>query len=241
MTKLRIETILCRAGTMDNYSYLLIDENTGTSAVVDPSEVAPIANKCKELNIIPDYILNTHHHFDHTDGNLDLKEIYGCKIVGAADDAYRIPGIDIQLKDGETFSLGASNAQIIRADGHTTGHILWYFSDAKALFTGDVLFNLCIGGLFEGTVEQMFTSLNKIKQLPDDVSFYPGHEYTIHGVGFAKYLQPDSPELQKYLSFAQERLSKTLPVSPTKLSEEKAVNPYLKAQSVQELEKLFNI
>ncbi len=241
MSKLKIETILCRAGTMDNYSYLLIDEATGISAIIDPSEVAPIVNRCQELNIIPNYVLNTHHHFDHTDGNIEIKKIYGCKVVGAADDAYRIPDIDIEVKDGDTFSLGESHAEIIRADGHTTGHILWYFSEAKALFTGDVLFNLCIGGLFEGTVEQMFTSLNKIKQLPDDVSFYPGHEYTIHGIGFAKYLEPDNPELQKYLAYAQERLSKGLPVSPTKLSEEKAVNPYLRAKSIQELEKLFNI
>lgn len=240
-SKLRVETILCRAGKMDNYSYLIIDETTGQSAIIDPSETAPILNKCQELNIKPDYILNTHHHYDHTDGNLELKKIFGAKVVGGSYDKHRIPGIDIEVSDGDTFSIGNNQAKIILVKGHTTGHILWYFEDAKALFTGDVLFNLCIGGLFEGSVEEMFSSLNKIKKLPDDVDFYPGHEYTIHGIGLAQHIEPQSADLQKYLKDAKAKLEKGLPVSPVKLGIEKKVNPYLKAQTIEALTHIFNM
>ena len=133
MGNLKIEPILCRAGSMDNYAWLLIDEESGQSAVVDPSEAAPIINRCQELNVKPDYIFNTHHHYDHTDANLELKQLYSAKIVGGAADYKRIPGLDIALEDGDIFNLGESQAQIIRVDGHTIGHILWYFPEAKAL------------------------------------------------------------------------------------------------------------
>ena len=106
------------------------------------------------MAVTPAYILNTHHHFDHTEGNLELKERYGAQIVGAAKDAHRIPGIDITVEGGGNFKLGDSKAEIIAVPGHTTGHILWYFPDSKAVFTGDMLFNLCIGGLFEGSPQQ---------------------------------------------------------------------------------------
>ena len=124
---LSIYPILCRAGIMDNYAYLIVDEASQTSAVIDPSEAAPIIAKCNELNIKPQYILNTHHHFDHTDGNLALKEIYNCQIVGNIKDSHRIPGFDIGVEEGKTFALGASIAEIIDVSAHTQGHILWYF------------------------------------------------------------------------------------------------------------------
>lgn len=113
MSNLRIEPVLCRTGTMDNYAWLLTDEETGQSAVVDPSEAAPIIARCKELGIKPQYIFNTHHHYDHTDANLELKALYGAQVVGGAADLNRIPGIDIGLNDGDTFSLGSSRAEII--------------------------------------------------------------------------------------------------------------------------------
>ncbi|MDR1026279.1 MAG: hydroxyacylglutathione hydrolase [Lactobacillus sp.] len=227
---LDVKSILTRARVMDNYSYLLIDEKTKLSAIIDPSEVAPIVKVCNDLSIKPDYVLNTHHHFDHTDGNLELKKLYNLKIVGAED---RIPGIDIKVKDGETWALGESIAHIIDVSAHTQGHILWYFKDDKMLFTGDTLFNLCIGGLFEGTPQEMFEALKKIKLLPDDVSFYPGHEYTMHGVEDALRYNP-SKELLEYVKNAELRLSKGLPVHPTKLGIEKKVNPYLQANTLEE-------
>lgn len=236
---LEIYTILCRAGTMDNYSYLLIDQDSKICAVIDPSEPAPIIKKCEELGVKPTYILNTHHHFDHTDGNLPLKELYGAKVVGNEADAKRIPGIDITVKAGGTFSLGNSIADIIDVSAHTQGHILYYFKDDKALFTGDTLFNLCAGGLFEGTVEEMFTAMAKIRDLPDNVKFYPGHEYTLGGADFAYHCNPGSPELLNYINEAQHRLSKGLSAGPVTLGIEKKCNPYLAASALAEFKRLF--
>ena len=235
---LKIYTILCRAGSMDNYSYILIDEPSGTCAVVDPSEPAPIIAKLEQLNCRPQYILNTHHHFDHTDGNLELKNLYNAKVVGNQYDAARIPGFDIGVKPGKTFSLGTSTAEIIDVSAHTQNHILYYFKDAKALFTGDTLFNLCIGGLFEGTPEQMFAALQKIKALPDDTLFYPGHEYTAFGAPEARRQLPGSPELAAYLEHAARRLNLGEPAGPVTLGVEKQCNPYLLAETAKDLARL---
>ncbi len=235
---LKIYTVLCRAGSMDNYSYILIDEPSGTCAVVDPSEPAPIIAKLEQLNCRPQYILNTHHHFDHTDGNLELKNLYNAKVVGNQYDAARIPGFDIGVEPGKTFSLGTSTAEIIDVSAHTQNHILYYFKDAKALFTGDTLFNLCIGGLFEGTPEQMFAALQKIKALPDDTLFYPGHEYTAFGAPEARRQLPDSPELAAYLEHAARRLNLGEPADPVTLGVEKQCNPYLLAETAKDLARL---
>ena len=240
MSNLLIEPILCRAGTMDNYSWLITDQASNQSAIIDPSEAEPIIQRCQAKNIRPQYIFNTHHHYDHTDANEELKSLYNAKVIGGAHDINRIPGIDIGLEDGDTFNLGDSQAQIIRVDGHTIGHILWYFPENKALFTGDTLFNLCIGGLFEGTAEQMFYSLEKIKALPGDTKFYPGHEYTIHGMGFAQYYNPNSQILKQYIESAMQKIRNHQPVAPITLGIEKQCNPYLQAVTPLALQKLCN-
>lgn len=236
---LKIYPILCRAGIMDNYAYLLRDEATGISAVIDPSEAAPIIKKCDELGLKPDYILNTHHHFDHTDANLAIKARYGSKVVANISDQARIPGFDLGVEPGGTFALGESIAEIIDVSAHTQGHILWYFPKDKVVFTGDTLFNLCVGGLFEGSVEEMYFALQKIKNLPDDVLFYPGHEYTMPSVPMALHLLPNSQELPQYIQNARQRLAQGLPVAPVSLGIEKQCNPYLYAGSLAELEKIF--
>lgn len=223
---LKIKPVLCRAGIMDNYAYILQDEQSGTAAVVDASEAAPIMACCEKLNIKPAFVLTTHHHFDHVGGNELLKKTFGLKIVGPAAEADKIPELDIGLSDGETFSLGESEAKIISAPGHTLGHILWYFAQAKALFTGDVLFNLSIGGLFEGTALQMKKSLQKIMALPDTTLFYPGHEYTLYGLQQACALS-DHAAIHQYAALAKERLKKGEPVGPISLALEKQCNPYL--------------
>ncbi len=236
---LKIYTVLCRAGKMDNYAYILIDEATRISAVVDPSEAAPVVKKCEALGIRPSYVLNTHHHFDHVEGNLELKELYGLKIVGNVADEARIPGFDIGVSDGGIFELGESVAEIIDVSAHTQGHILYYFAKDKALFTGDTLFNLCVGGLFEGSVSELFTALQKIKKLPDDVLFYPGHEYTFSGADVALGVLGQTPALEAYLQKAQRNLEQGLPAGPYSLGEEKNCNPYLAAVSLKDLASLM--
>lgn len=229
MSKLEIETVLCRADKMDNYSYLIHDEKSGKTAVVDPSELEPIVKKCEEKNWNIDYVLNTHHHYDHTDFNIAIKEKYGAIVVGAKKDEKRIPGIDKIVDDGDFFEFGENKAKIIDAPGHTIGHILWYFEDAKVLFTGDVLFNLGIGGLFEGTSKQMWNTLCKIKQLPNDVKIYAGHEYTLHCARMALHIDPNNQTLIDYVYDAQDKRAKKLPTVPTTVGKEKICNPYLRA------------
>lgn len=227
---LQISPILCNAGYMDNYAYLITDENTNTSAIVDAAEENAIVNFCRAQNITPQYILTTHHHEDHTNANLALKKRFHAQIIGSAAEAGRIPGLDIALNDGDTFNLGHSEAKAILAPGHTDGHLLWYFPKDKALFTGDVLFNLCIGGLFEGTPRQMWQSLQKIKALPDDVRFYPGHEYTGASLNYLAARQ-NKPEIQQYLQFLENCRKNNLPPVGVPLNLEKACNPYLKIAS----------
>lgn len=235
---LKIDYVLCRANVMDNYSYILTDTDTNISAIIDPSEASLIIKKCDELDIKPQYILNTHHHFDHTDGNLELAQKYNAQIVCNEADKHRIEGSKIFIKDGDTFSLGNSIAQIIDVSGHTQGHILYYFEKDKALFTGDTLFNLCIGGLFEGTPSQMFESLSKIKNLPDNTLFYPGHEYTFHAANFAYHHNQADENIIKYLTKAKSNLDTTGHVFPFTLKEEKLCNPYLQATTLEEFTNL---
>ena len=237
---LQVYPVLCRAGYMDNYAYIIVDETTETAAVIDPSEAAPIIAKCTELNITPQFILNTHHHFDHVDGNQELKQKYAAKIVCNAADAPRIAEADILLAPETPFNLGQATAEIIDVSAHTIGHILYYFKTDKILFTGDTLFNLCIGGIFEGTPEQMFAALNKIKTLPDDVLFYPGHEYTSGGAMFAFQYNHGSEDIKNYLDRARRRLAEGLPVAPVSLGEEKRCNPYLEATTLQDFKKLVD-
>lgn len=219
---LNIVPILCNAGIMDNYAYLLTDTDTNISAIVDAAEETPIINYCSAHNLIPEYIFTTHHHKDHTNANLALKKRYNLKVAGSEIEKEITEGLDISLKDGDTFNLGKTQAQIILTAGHTLGHILWYFPREKVLFTGDMLFNMTIGGLFEGSPQQMWQSIQKIKALPDDVRFYPGHEYSIASLSYLKALTRTNPYAAEYLAFLQN----TRPPVGNSLGLEKKCNPY---------------
>ena len=169
-----VEIIPCLS---DNYSYLIHETETGTISIVDPSEFNAcdkIINKYKKL----DFILNTHHHADHVGANLELKKKYNSKILGSKSDENRIPGIDILLEENQKHKIGNLEFEVIFIPGHTKGHIAFFFKKEKIAFTGDTLFSLGCGRVFEGTHEEMFNSLNKIKNLPPDTKVYCGHEYT---------------------------------------------------------------
>lgn len=222
---------------MNNYAYILNDEEQSFCAIIDASEAAPIIDFCEKNNLTPQYILTTHHHFDHVGGNRELKEKYGLKIVGSNIEKDLIEGIDLTLNDGDILNLGNKKVRAILAPGHTRGHILWFFEEDKALFTGDVLFNLCIGGLFEGTAEQMFESLKKIKSLNDNINFYPGHEYTEHCLAHA--LSQGGDDIKQYAHIVIERLQKSQPASPINLGLEKKCNPYLKIDNIKTFSRLF--
>jgi hydroxyacylglutathione hydrolase len=165
---MRIEIIPC---LKDNYSYLVIDESNNTACVIDPSESEPVINFIEQENITLKYILNTHHHFDHIGGNIDLKNRYNSIVVGYKDDANRIPEIQVLLEDGQIWKADNFEAKVIHIPGHTTGHICFYFFKEKLIFTGDTLFSLGCGKIFEGTYQEMFESLKDKKSYQKILKF----------------------------------------------------------------------
>ncbi|KAK2990695.1 hypothetical protein RJ640_026583 [Escallonia rubra] len=225
---LQIELVPC---LKDNYAYLLHDVDTGTVGVVDPSEAVPVIDALTKKNRNLTYILNTHHHYDHTGGNMELKERYGAKVIGSGVDSDRIPGIDIALNDGDKWMFAGHQVLVIGTPGHTKGHISFYFPGSGAIFTGDTLFGLSCGKLFEGTPEQMHSSLGKIISLPDDTSIYCGHEYTLSNSKFALSIEPGNEALQSYAAQVAHMRNKGLPTIPTTLKKEKLCNPFLRTSS----------
>lgn len=212
----------------DNYTWLLRTDD-GKVAVVDPAEVAPVV-ACLEANGLSklDFILNTHHHADHVGGNMELKGKFGCTIVGPKADEERIPGIDVKLGDGDSFQVGGLEMKVYDTPGHTKGHITLYFPQASALFPGDTLFLLGCGRLFEGTPEQMWTSLSKIKDLPDQTRVYCAHEYTLSNARFAVHVDPSNEQLQARFKDIEAKRSANVPTVPGTMAEERATNPFLR-------------
>ena len=215
----------------DNYGFLIHDPASGATATIDTPEVGPINAALAEKGWQLTHILNTHHHFDHAGGNEALKEKWGCTVVGAANDAHRIPGIDVQVHDGDTYDLGSASAQVFEVPGHTTGHIAYYFADSGAAFVGDTMFALGCGRLFEGTAEQMWTSLSKLMALPDDTVVYCAHEYTQANAAFALSVEPDNQDLKDRAKEIADLRAQGIPTVPTTIGRERATNPFVRATS----------
>ena len=215
---LNIEIISCLS---DNYSYLIHDQDANTVAIIDPSDFDQCDQIIKKKYNKLDYILNTHHHLDHIGGNQKLKEKYKSKILGSEIDKDRIPGIDIALKEKQSFKIGNTSFEVIFIPGHTTGHIAFYFKDEKIVFTGDTLFSLGCGRVFEGTYEQMFNSLNKLKNLPIDTKIYCGHEYTKKNLEFCLEYDLNNDYLRKKSNWINSKIESNSPTVPVSVDEEK--------------------
>ena len=212
----------------DNYAYIIYDNNSKTTAVVDPSESQPIISFLKKKDFKLNYILNTHHHFDHIGGNIELKKIYNSKIIGFEEDKHRIPGIDITLKNNEKWNFGNSVVKIIHIPGHTLGHICFFFEKEKIAFTGDTLFSLGCGRIFEGDHKQMLTSLNKIKKLPRETKIYCGHEYTYKNAEFCMMYDSNNNDLKKKFEKIKKLKLQNLPTIPSTLEDELKSNIFLR-------------
>ena len=235
---MKIEIIKC---LKDNYSYLLIDEKNQNACVVDPGESAPIIDFFKNNNIKLKYILNTHHHYDHIGGNDELKKKYGSSVVAFKEDKDRIPGIDILVEDNQIWKEENFEAKIYHIPGHTSGHIAFHFFKEKKIFTGDTLFSLGCGRIFEGTHKQMFNSLNRIKKLPKETEIYCGHEYTLQNSIFCITHDSVNSKLKKKIIEIKKKLEKGLPTLPTILKEEIECNIFLKAKDVKSFSKLRDL
>ncbi len=217
----------------DNYIYLLHDEASGKTAAVDPALAEPVLAALQEKQWQLNYVFNTHHHSDHVGGNLPLKQATGCKIVGAANDRSRIPGIDIHVVHGDEVHLGEVSFRVIATPGHTSGHIVYYSEDSQSLFCGDTLFSLGCGRLFEGSAEQMWQSLQSLKSLPGNTRVYCAHEYTQANGRFALTVDAGNAALQQRLSEVTALRARQLPTLPSTIELELATNPFLREDSSQ--------
>ena len=217
----------------DNYSYLVFDEITLASVVIDPSEAEPIINEIEKNKLELKYIFNTHHHYDHVGGNKKLKEKYNCQIIGFEKDKNRIPEIDIPLKDKQKWKSELFECSILHIPGHTSGHICIYINELNALFTGDTLFSLGCGRIFEGTYEEMYKSLSKLKNFPLNTRIYCGHEYTKKNSDFCLSIDSKNSKLINKINKINKNIQNEKPTIPSTLEDELECNIFLRSENME--------
>ena len=217
----------------DNYLWLVHDSDSGETAVVDPGDPSPVLAEADKRGWRITSIINTHWHPDHTGGNLAIKEATAAKIFGPAGENGRVPGLDVALKEGDRMSLGTHQAEVWEVPGHTLGHIAYVFRDDRVAFVGDTLFAMGCGRLFEGTPEQMHRSLGRLASLPDDMSLYCAHEYTLANARFAVHAFPRNKDIADRLRRVEVARSAARPTVPTTVAEERMTNPFLLARDLE--------
>tara|TARA_A100001011_G_scaffold140949_1_gene148994 strand:- start:9 stop:728 length:720 start_codon:yes stop_codon:yes gene_type:complete len=235
---MEVEIISC---LKDNYSYLVIDKANNSACIVDPSESDPIIEIIKKKKVNLKFILNTHHHYDHVGGNEILKKKLGAKIIAFKDDKNRIPFVDILLEDNEIWKNLNFEFKVFHIPGHTSGHICFYFYKDNIVFSGDTLFSLGCGRIFEGTYEQMYYSLNKFKELPKETKVYCGHEYTLQNSVFCATYDKNNDELNKKILEVKSKRDRNLPTIPSTIGEELACNIFLRAKNLKDFSKLRDL
>jgi hydroxyacylglutathione hydrolase len=213
----------------DNFGILIHDPATGATASIDAPEAAAVEKALQDTGWTLTDILVTHHHADHTQGIPELKTKYKCKVTAPKNEASKIADVDATYGGGDTAKLGSLSARVIDTPGHTAGHISLVFDDDKLAFVGDTLFSIGCGRVIEGTPAQMWDSLLKLRDLPDDIRFFCGHEYTQANVKFALTIEPENPALIARAREVEELRSAGKPTLPATLGAEKAANCFLRA------------
>ena len=220
----------------DNYLWLVHDDESGETAVVDPGDAAPVLAEAGRRGWTIGQVWNTHWHPDHTGGNLAIKQATGGRVSGPAIE--NIPGRDVTLKQGDEVRLGNHAGRVVEVPGHTLGHIALIFDDERVAFVGDTLFAMGCGRLFEGTPEQMYRSLQLLAGLPEDTRLYCAHEYTLSNARFAAHADPANRAIAERLAEVVEAREQGRITVPTTVAEERATNPFVRAASVEEFARL---
>lgn len=240
---LRIERI---PTFQDNYTYLVICDETNNAAVIDAPEAAPVFRRVDETGANVTHVLSTHHHPDHAMANPEIAERYGVPVIGHVSDASRLAGFTDGVDEGDTVTVGNQTARVLFIPSHTTGHVAYVFDDAKALFSGDMLFAGGCGRLFEGTPEMMYTALcEKLAQLPDDMRVFCGHEYTESNLRFAAHIEPENTDVREKLEAVQKIRANAAAdwhdatpaemTIPSTIGDEKRTNPFMRVPDAAEL------
>jgi len=228
MAKLDIYQFPTRA---DNYGVLIHDAESGATAAIDAPEAEPILAALQDKGWALTDILITHHHADHTAGVETLKKKTGCTVTGPAREAGLIPGLDVEVKEGDAVAVGGAAGTVIDTPGHTRGHVSYHFPDERAVFVGDTLFSVGCGKLLEGDAPTMWSSLSKLAVLPPETEVYCGHEYTNANCRFALTIEPENEALQARAAEVAANDAKGAPSLPTTIGQELATNPFLRASS----------
>ncbi len=226
----------------DNYAWLLRCDRTGALAIVDPAEEAPVVTAIERAissGAGPlESIVLTHHHDDHIAAVAPIRARFGARIIGAAADRSRLPALDVAVEEGDTIRVGEADGRVIDTPGHTVGHVSYHFADGAVLLPGDTLFSLGCGRLLEGTAAQMFESLRKLALLPDDTLVCCGHEYTASNARYARHVTPDDVALAARADEVERTRAAGRPTVPSRLGEEKRLNPFLRAPDVASFARL---
>ena len=219
----------------DNYVWLVHEPSSGATAVVDPAVAGPVLEAAKAKGWAISQIWNTHWHPDHTGGNAEIKAATGATITGPTAESAKIPTLDRTVAEGDTVTLGGVKGRVLDVPAHTAGHIAFHLPDEAAVFVGDTLFAMGCGRLFEGTAEQMFGNMRKLGALPADTSVYCAHEYTLSNARYARAAEPDNADIAERFDLVTAMRERGEATVPTTIGLERATNPFMRADSVEQL------
>ena len=225
MAHIDMRLFKCRS---DNFGVIIHDSKSGSTASIDAPDATAVESELRKFGRQLTHIFVTHHHQDHVEGNLRLKELFGCKIIGPAAEADKIPGIDIAMRGGETFTWAGRNVDVLDCPGHTKGHIAYHIPEEYSLFAGDTLFSVGCGRVIEGTMQEMCDSVTQFKSLPPLTYVYFGHEYTLANCDFALTIDPNNRHLQARRNEVEALLKEGRMSCPASLGDEFKTNPYLR-------------
>ena len=220
----------------DNYIWLVHDADSGETAVVDPGDAVPALAEVERRGWTVTQVWNTHKHWDHTNGNVAVKDATGCAVWGPAGE--EAPGRDVGLDEGDEIRIGDHVGSVIAIPGHTLGHIALLFEEDRVAFVGDTLFAMGCGRVFEGTPKQMHDSLQRLMALPEDTALYCGHEYTLANARFAIHAEPDNAAIAERLEQVRQQREQGKITLPTSVAEERATNPFVRVLDWQDFARL---